>query len=63
MLSALGKLVTSILNNGQYDYIVQKGILKAEEGGFRKMHGTVENILFYLFLFYYFATQNKFQLE
>ena len=63
LLSALGKLVTSILNNGQYDYIVQKGILKAEEGGFRKMHGTVENILFYLFLFYYFATQNKFQLE
>ena len=63
LLSALGKLVTAILNNGQYDYIVQKGILKAEEGGFRKMHGTVENILFYLFLFYYFATQNKFQLE
>ena len=63
LLSALGKLFTSILNNGQYDYIVQKGILKAEEGGFRKMHGTVESILFYLFLFYYFATQNKFQLE
>ena len=28
LLSALGKLFTSILNNRLYDYIVQKGILK-----------------------------------
>ena len=44
LLSALGKLFTSILNNRLYDYIVQKGILKAEQGGFRKMHGTVDSI-------------------
>ena len=44
MLSALGKLFTSILNNRLYDYMVQKGILKAEQGGFRKMHGTVDSI-------------------
>ena len=40
MLSALDKLFTSILNNRLYDYMVQKGILKAEQGGFRKMHET-----------------------
>ena len=44
LLSALGKLFTSILNNWLYAYIVQKGILKAEQGGFRKMHGTVDSI-------------------
>ena len=38
MLSALGKLFTLILNNPLYDYMVQKGILKAEQGGFSKMH-------------------------
>ena len=44
MLSTLGKLFTSILFNRLYDYVVQKGILKAEQGGFRKMHGTVDNV-------------------
>ena len=44
MLSALCKIITSILNNGLYDYMVQKGILKAEQHGFRKMHGTVNSI-------------------
>ena len=44
MLSALGKLFTSILNNRLYDYMVQKGNMKAEQGGFRKMHGTVDSI-------------------
>ena len=44
LLSALGKLFTSILNNRLYDYMVQKGILKAKQGGFRKMHGTVDSI-------------------
>ena len=44
LLSALGKLFTSILNNRLYDYMVQNGILKAEQGGFRKMHGTVDSI-------------------
>ena len=38
---ALGKIFTSILNNQLYDYMLQKGILKAEQRGFRKMHGTV----------------------
>ena len=44
LLSALGKLFTSILNNWLYTYIAQKGILKAEQGGFRKMPGTVDSI-------------------
>ena len=44
LLSALSKLFTSILNNWLYAYMVQKGILKAEQGGFRKMHGTVDSI-------------------
>ena len=44
LLSALGKLFTSILNNRLYDNMIQKGILKAEQGGFRKMHGTVDSI-------------------
>ena len=44
LLSTLGKLFTSILFNRLYDYVVQKGILKAEQGGFRKMHGTVDSI-------------------
>ena len=44
LLSALGKLFTSILTNRLYNYVVQKGILKAEQGGFRKMHGTVDSI-------------------
>ena len=39
---------TLILNNRLYDYVVQKGILKAEQGGFRKMHGTVNSIFILL---------------
>ena len=45
MLSVLRKIFTSILNNRLYKYMVQKGILKPERCGFRKMHGTVNNIL------------------
>ena len=44
MLSALGKLFTSILNDRLYDYMTKKGILKAEQGGFKKRHGTVDSI-------------------
>ena len=44
LLSVLGKLFTSILTNRLYNYMVQKGILRAEQGGFRKMHGTVDSI-------------------
>ena len=38
LLSALGKLFTRILNSRLHKYMVKKGILKAEQGGFRKMH-------------------------
>ena len=34
--SALGKLFTSILNDRLYDYMTKKGILKAEQGSFKK---------------------------
>ena len=44
LLSVLGKIFTSILNNRLYDYMVQKGILKGEQCCFRKMHGTVDSI-------------------
>ena len=44
LLSVLGNLFTSILSNQLYDYMVQRGILKAEQGRFRKMHGTVDSI-------------------
>ena len=44
LLSALGKLFTSILSNQLYNTMVQKGILKAEQGRFRKMHVTVDSI-------------------
>ena len=40
LLSALGKLFTSILNDRLYDYLTKKGILKAEQGGFKK--GTLQ---------------------
>ena len=40
--SALGKLFTSILNDRLYDYMTKKRILKAEQGGFKKRHGTVD---------------------
>ena len=46
LLSALGKIFSSILNNRLYDYMVQKGILKAEQRGFRKIHGAVDSIFF-----------------
>ena len=36
LLSSLSKLFTSILNNRLYDYATKKGILKDEQGGFRK---------------------------
>ena len=36
LLSAVGKLFTSILNDRLYDYMTKKGILKAEQGGFYK---------------------------
>ena len=44
LLSALGKLFTSILSNRLYDYMVQKGISKAEQGRFRKLHGKIDSI-------------------
>ena len=44
LLCAQGKIFTSILNNRLHEYVVQKGILKAEQCGFRKMHGTVDSI-------------------
>ena len=44
LLSSLSKLFTSILNNRLYDYATKKGILKDEQGGFRKLHGTVDII-------------------
>ena len=44
LLSVLGNLFTSILSNQLYDYMVQRGILKAGQGRFRKMHGTVDSI-------------------
>ena len=44
LLPSLSKLFTSILNNRLYDYATTKGILKDKQGGFRKMHGTVDSI-------------------
>ena len=45
MLSALkASSLHQSSKNGLYAYIAQKGILKAEQGGFRKMHGTVGSI-------------------
>ena len=44
LLSALGKLFTSILNDRLYDYMTKKGVLKVEQGGFKKRHGTVDSI-------------------
>ena len=44
LLSALGKHFTSILNDRLYDYITKKGVLKAEQGVFKKRHGTVDSI-------------------
>ena len=45
MLSALkASSLHQSSKKGLYAYIAQKGILKAEQGGFRKMHGTVGSI-------------------
>ncbi len=44
LLSALGKVFTSIMNNRLYNHLVKKGILKPEQGGFRKNHGTADSI-------------------
>ena len=40
----ISKLFTSILNNRLFDYATKKGILKDEQGGFRKIHDTVDSI-------------------
>ena len=45
LLSSLGKLFTSILNDQFYDYMIKKGILKAEQVGFKKKgQGPVDSI-------------------
>ena len=44
LLSPLGKLFTSILNDRLYDYMTKKGILKAKQGSFKKRHGSVDSI-------------------
>ena len=44
LLSSLSKLFTFILNNRLYDYMTKKGIVKDEQVGFRKMHGTLDSI-------------------
>ena len=41
LLSAFCKLLTSILNNRLYSYVIEKG---SEQGGFRKIYGTVDYI-------------------
>ena len=41
LLSAFCKLLTSILNNRLYSYMIEKG---SEQGGFRKMYVTVDYI-------------------
>ena len=43
-MSSLSKPFASILNNRLNDYATKKGILKDEQGGFRKMHGTVDSV-------------------
>jgi len=44
LLSAIGKLFTSILNQRLYSYLVNDGIIKHEQLGFRKKHSTIDGI-------------------
>ena len=48
LLSSLGKLFTTIINDRLYKYLSDNEVLKPEQGGFRKEHGTVDNIYIYL---------------
>ena len=48
LLSSLSKLFTSILNNRLYDFTTKKGILKDEQGGFRKCMVLTANSAFNL---------------
>ena len=49
-MSSHSKLFTFILNNRLSDYATKKGILKDEQGGFRKMHGIVDSIFILIML-------------
>ena len=44
LLSAMGKIFTSIMNNRLCDYLIEKGIITPEQCGFRKKHGTQDSI-------------------
>ena len=45
LLSAMGKIFTSIMNNRFCDYLIEKGIITAEQCGFPKKHGTQDSII------------------
>ena len=44
LLSAMGKIFTSIMNSRLCDYLIEKGIITPEQCGFRKKHGTQDSI-------------------
>ena len=44
LLSAMGKIFTSIMNNRLCDYLIEKGIITPDSCGFRKKHGTQDSI-------------------
>ena len=44
LLSCLGKLFTSLINNRLYDYLTRENMLGNEQAGFRKDHSTLDHI-------------------
>ena len=44
LLSCLSKLFTSVLNERLYDHLVNEGIMRKEQGGFRKNHSTTDSM-------------------
>ena len=62
MLSALkASSLHQSSKKGLYAYIAQKGILKAEQDGFRKMHGTVGSIFTLKMLVDKYVMRNHFR--
>ena len=59
LLSCLGKLFTSVINERLYNYLTHANLLGSEQAGFRAKHSTLDHIFALQVLSNYYINNNK----
>ena len=59
LLSCLGKLFTSVINNRLYNYLTTENIIGSEQVGFRPKHSTLDHIFALHILSNYYIQEKK----